>query len=301
MRTLTAAVVAALLPSLALAQGRELGLTLDMPVRDLAASAQLRLPPEGRPARCAIVMVNWPMSRGVFESPRWRQSADTLDCAMLLATFEGPAESLPPDRQPQRNAAVGGAAAVHALLERVAVRVHRPELRTVPLMFWGFSASGSFGISFAALHPERTIGVITFHSHRRGLPIDDERIKEIPHLLIAGGEDETAGTEDARQMWTAGRKRGSPWTFVIQPGKNHGEGLGEVTDLMLSWMAAVVSLRTGGRAALAAIDSGAGWYGDHRILGIAPGVPEPGDEVHTSWLPDEGTARLWHLAMRTPR
>lgn len=298
MRVLPVVLVIALCPRVAAAQGRELGLSLERPVKNLTVSGQLRLPPDGEPARCVLVLVNWPMSRGVFESPRWRESLDSLGCAMLLATFDAPTDQdLPPEQQPVRNAAVGGAEALSILLERFAVRVRHPELRSVPLLFWGFSASGSFGTTFGGLHPERTIAVVRFQSHTRTIPVDHRRIKEIPHLLIAGGDDETAGTEDALRMWNGGRRAGAPWTFVIQPGIGHGQGLAEATDLTLAWIIGVVRQRTAGRGGLTEIDSESTWYGHLRTLTTAPGLPDPSQELESSWLPDERTARLWRALM----
>lgn len=294
MRIPIAALALVLLPSIAAAQGRERGLTLAEPVGDLAVSGHIRLPPPGRPARCAIVALNWAMSRGVFESPRWRDVADALDCAMLLLTLDGAGDTLPPERQPVRQAAAGGSQALEAMLKEFGERVHRPELRSVPLVFWGFSASGGFGTTFAELHPARSVAVIRFQSPPRGTAVDHRRIVDIPHLLIAGDAD----GDDAREMWQTGRAVGAPWTFLLQSGKKPGDGLAEATDLILSWMACVIRLRTSGTGPLLRIDPATTWFGDHETGRLTRGPRDAAGAGQTSWLPDERTAALWRALVQ---
>jgi len=222
-----------------------------------------------------------------YDDRRWHQWGEDNASALLLATLEGPiGAGIPFERQPVRNAAAGGAQGVLALLERFAADARRPELREAPLFFWGVSASGNFGSTFAMLHPTRTIGLVRYQSHLRGLAVDPKVIHEIPLLLIAGEADTTAGVEDSQRMWNEGRREDAPWTFVIQPGQKHGQGLDEATEFILAWMAEVIRLRAG-EGGLRRIDERQGWRGDNRTFEIAPAGES------TGWLPDERTAKMW--------
>jgi hypothetical protein len=41
---------------------------------------------------------------------------------------------------------------------------------------------------------------------------------------------------------------GQTWTFRIEPGQGHGQGLDKATPFMLSWIGGVIRQRVGGRA-----------------------------------------------------
>ena len=84
-----------------------------------------------------------------------------------------------PRADPIRNAGVGGEAGLLLLLNRLAVESRHDEVRNAPLLFWGHSAAASFGISFAGLHPDRTIGFVRYHGNLRGQPVNIRSVSDI--------------------------------------------------------------------------------------------------------------------------
>jgi hypothetical protein len=167
-----------------------------------------------------------------------------------------------------------------------------------PILFWGWSAAASFGTTFAAQYPERTIGFVRYHTNRRGLPLDMGRVRDIPALLIAGAKDETAGVEDTEQLWRLGRTSGAPWTFAIEPEATHSAPeIHESTlrELTIPWMAAVLDQRLRAPAGLAGDSGNRGWWGDLNTFDISPSIA--GQAVDKSWLPDERSALGWRLTV----
>jgi hypothetical protein len=154
-------------------------------------------------------------------------------------------------------------------------------------VLWGASAPGNFGTTFAVLHPERTVAFIRYHSHRRGSPTDVNALRNIPALLIAGSEDEVAGTDDAEALWKDGRTVKAPWTFVIEPGVPHASEASVVSsqELILPWIAAVVHQRL-----------------EPRSTRLRPVTPETGWRSRDAgWLPDEAAARGWRMVVSAPK
>ena len=267
---------------------------LDAPVKSASVSGSLLFPAGQRRVESVIVTVARARSpRREYSDARWRGMADRVNAAFLfLSLQQPPGENIPIADQVVRNAAAGGADGLVALLNRFAADSGHDELRTVPLLFFGGSAGGSFGTTFAMLHPARTIGLVRYNSDSRGLPIDVETLRTIPVLLVAGGDDQTAGTEDAEKLWRQGRAVEAPWTFGIQPGQGHLAGLDLATAFMLSWIEGVMHHRLAG-GKLREIDPANTWRADNRNLRIDRGRASAADLAHTSWMPDEKTAKLW--------
>ena len=267
---------------------------LDAPVKSASVSGSILFPAGQKRVESVIVTVARATSpRREYSDARWRGMAERLNAAFLfLSLQQAPGENIPIADQVVRNAAAGGADGLVALLNRFAADSGHDELRTVPLLFFGGSAGGSFGTTFAMLHPNRTIGLVRYNSHSRGLPIDVERIRTIPVLLVAGGDDQTAGTEDAEKLWRQGRALEAPWTFGIQPGQGHLAGLEPATPFIVSWIEGVMHHRLAA-GELREIDPANTWRADNRTSRIDRGRPPAADLPHTSWLPDEKTAKLW--------
>lgn len=182
---------------------------------------ELILPGDG-PLNAVIVLVARGLSTSAFENRHWRDRCRQLGCAMLhveISSAQGP--STPFDQQVIRNAAMGGDRGLFSLLESLAVVTGREELRYAPLVFWGFSAAGSFGVTFAVSHPQRTAAVIRYHSNMREILVDFDRIKSIPMLIVAGENDAVAGVADSEAFWTAGRARKAPWSFILDAATKH--------------------------------------------------------------------------------
>jgi pimeloyl-ACP methyl ester carboxylesterase len=267
---------------------------LDAPVKSASVSGFILFPPGQKRVESVIVTVARAMSPPrEYSDARWHGMAERVNAAFLFLSLQQPlGENIPVADQVVRNAAAGGADGLVALLNRFAADSGHDELRTVPLFFFGGSAGGSFGTTFAMLHPSRTIGLVRYNSHSRGLPIDVERIRTIPALLLAGGDDQVAGTEDAEKLWRQGRALEAPWTFGVQPGQGHLAGLELATAFILSWIEGVMHHRLAG-GKLREIDPANTWRADNRTSRIDPGRALTADLPHTSWLPDEKTAKLW--------
>ena len=154
-----------------------------------------------RVAALVVILDYGPASTSLFYDDDLRHVIRQAGCAVLRASITN-INTPPPDEpitsQLLRNAAVGGGEALLSLLRRFADETGHPELRDASMLFWGWSSAASFGTTFAGAYPERTVGCVRYHTHRRGLSDNVQQLKQIPALLVAGGKDETAGIEDAQ-------------------------------------------------------------------------------------------------------
>ena len=214
------------------------------------AEGTLLLPRTAGPVRAIISVLRWGVGTWVYDDPFWRQLADDLHCGFLrlvVSNHAGPADplALPVTQQAARNASLGGAEALLNILNELARRTGRAELQDAKLLFWGHSAAGSFGTTFAAMHATRTIAFVRYHSHSRGLSVDLATIARIPALIFAGKKDTTAGVEDSEALWKSGRLLRAPWTFAVEPGATHGssEALKKANELAIPWVRAVIEQR----------------------------------------------------------
>lgn len=279
----------------------EVSSTVTLEDRHVTADGRLFAPT--RPSiRGVIVILSWGIGRQVYEDPHWRDLASRMQFALLLLDVKSTAPVADgaragPEQQVIRNAPLGGGQAVRALLTRFAERPEYRELQRAPWLPWGFSAAGSFAMTLAAMEPERTIAFVRYQSHLRNLPIDLPRVTRIPALLLAGGDDTTAGTEDSQQLWSRGRAAGAPWTFGILPGLTHGQGLAQAGEFMLAWIEAVVRQRVAETDTLREVSDG-GWVGSLKTLSIGTSTDYKAPLADLIWLPDERSAKLWQRVVR---
>ena len=269
------------------------------------AEANLLLPEAAAPVRGVIAVLRWGAGRGVYDDPAWRQLAKDLQCGLLqlaLTNRGGPADplELPVAEQANRNAPLGGAEALLKILDEFARQSGRSELQNAKLLLWGHSAAGSFGTTFAAMHPARTIAFVRYNSNSRGLPVDLTTIARIPGLIFAGEKDTTAGIEDSEHLWKSGRALQAPWTFAVVPGAPHGsaEAVRKANDLALPWIQAIVTQRlTNSVAALQPVDDASAWLASGTSVVAAASFRGP--KAEASWLPDEASARGWRIVTGT--
>ena len=269
------------------------------------AEAKLLLPDTAAPVRGVIAVLGWGAGTWVYDDPAWRQLANDLQCGLLkllLFTKDGPENplSLPVAEQPNRNAALGGAEALLKVLNEFARQSGRPELQNAKLLFWGHSAAGSFGITFAAMHPARAIAFARYNSHSRGLPLDVATVARIPGLILAGENDTTAGVEDSEHFWKSGRALQAPWTLAVAAGAPHGsaEWVKKANDLALPWIRGVITQRlTTSTTALRPIEDASGWLASR--TSVMPAGSFHGPKSEASWLPDEPSARGWRVVTGT--
>ena len=277
-------------------QGAEFAAAANLIEKNIKAEGTIFLPQRVPRVRATIVTVGRAplVNRSAEPFYLWRTLSETSECAVLylrLATIR-------PDPSAGdafiRDAAAGGADALLAILQRLGDQSAHPELKDAPMLLWGGSAGAGFGTTFAELYPQRAVAFIRYHAHLRGWSPDVQVLKDIPALLIAGGKDETAGTEDAERFWKHGRSAGAPWTFAIEPGATHRDEQTLVSsqELIIPWVAAVLRQRLQlGSMRLRPITEDSGWLGNKTE--VAPYATFPGPKREASWLPDEVTARGW--------
>jgi dienelactone hydrolase len=276
-------------------EGREFAAAANLPKSNAKVEGLLFLPHEAkRVSRVVVILDYGQLGRLLFEDDALRRVVKETSGAVVLARFthiEPPPPDEPVASQLLRNAAVGGGDALLLLLRQFAEETGHRELRDASMLFWGWSAAASFGTTFAASQPERTVGFIRYHAHRRGLSDDAQRLKQIPALLIAGGKDETAGVEDAQAFWKLGRAAGAPWALVVEPGSPHfsleSHAL-TAKQLVIPWIAAV--LRSG-------LARDGAWLANTDASIIASDGGFAGDKAAANWLPDEVSARGVHAVM----
>ena len=230
-----------------------------------------------------------------YDDPQWRRLSETLESALLHVRISN--VSSVPTGDFIGLAGLGGGDALLLLLERFAQESGHPELESAPVLIWGHSAAGSFAATFAALHPQRTIAFVRYHSAGGGLVGADMKIlSQIPALLLSGGNDAPGAAQSAETFGRMGRSAGAPWTFAVEPNATHGdeEARRKANDVMIPWVTATVRQRMSPEGAtLRAVTDGSAWLGNNRTSEVAPYEMFSGSKPEASWLPDERTARGW--------
>ena len=261
----------------------------------IRAQATLFLPQDVGHIRAVVVITEGGgLGHTAFATGFWRSMCERFGCGLVRLLFDDALEAREPSNDLGRNAATGSGDVLLQLLDSLAITTGHQELADVKLLFWGFSAAGSFGVSFAAERPERTLGFIRYHSHMRELQVDTARLLATPALLVAGERDQTAGVDDAREFWRRGRAQGAPWAFALHPGAPHFslDGWLRASDLIWHWMEALIATRAETGEASPAPPSSP-WLADPRSGEVAPASTYDGDPLGASWLPDSASAEAW--------
>ena len=204
-----------------------------------------------------------------------------------------------------RNAGAGGADGLTMLLERLAAESGHPELAGAPMLLWGHSRTGHFAASLAALQPQRTVAIVSYHAGAVGLAGHAlDVLKKIPTLILMAKADVPNAFKPgfrmppAETLWRNGRAVGAPWTFGIEPDAVHQnpDDLKKANAVVIPWIAAVLRLRlppSGG--SLRGVTDGAAWLGNIQTSDIAPSASYSGAEREATWLPDEQSAQGWRV------
>jgi hypothetical protein len=304
--TLLAFLLLALLTGTAVAQttvvaGREFSGAIERPEQDLRMTGRMFVPQSVAHVRIVIVVVRWGNGPDFYHDEHVRALAASISASVLLTEFQTMTNAA--DNRPKR-ADQGGADGLRQLVRQFATDADHQALAQAPFIFWGHSAAGPFGAGFAALHPERTIAFIRYHS---GPMAGGEvpSMTRVPALFLVGGKDAATGApggwippgvEGAKALWQFGRSGKAPWTFALDPNADHGspEGLARANALVVPWIAAVVHQRLqddGGR--ISDIPDRAGWVANIDTGEVArAGAP---NDARGSWLPDEESARAWRV------
>jgi hypothetical protein len=269
--------------------------TVRMPSRADSTRAELCLPLTVKHVSAVVVIRSWGPTRYLYDHGDWRAMCARANCALLRLTFPVPAGT---ENDPSLNTtaeAGGGEGLLISLRQLAAISAH-PELEKANLLLWGFSAAGAWVTSFANRYPERTIGIIRYHSTLMR-PFDS--IAGIPTLILAGSDDsvpvDSSGSPVPNAFWVAGRRLDAPWSYVLHPGQGHYslDGLEEASPLMLSWVEGVLHLRVSDSSRLRGVSVETGF-----LLGNNSGEVErrdafKGNQTLASWLPDQASAEEW--------
>jgi hypothetical protein len=265
-------------------------------VNDLSIQASLFAPNTDTLRYLVTVVEGGIVGHAAFVTGVWRAMCQRLQCGLLHLLVDVPTDPPRPQLEdPVRDATRGSGLGLVQILDSLAMRTGRGELRTIKLVPFGFSAAGSFALTFSALYPDRVIGFVRYHSNLRGLTIDTARLATIPGLLIVGELDSTAGVDDTRRLWVTGRQLDAPWTFAIEPGRAHVslDGWLSASDLIWRWIEAV-SLSPPRTNA----NSRRPWMGNTLTGAIVPITDYTGASAGTSWLPDSATAAAWQRLIK---
>lgn len=288
--------------------GSEFAAATNILSRGVKVEGRLFVPASAKRIRAITVLVDYGNTWRLYESVIWRKMAESTESALLLARISLvnviPPDPYPTERWVTRVASLGGSDGLLTVMQQLATESGHPELRNVPLAFWGWSAAGGFGSSFAEQHPQRTLALIRYHTRQREIPVEFGVIKAIPALLLAGGKDTVAGFEDPEKLWRDGRAIAAPWTFAIEPNVPHGIIDGNVgiefftnsSQLMIPWLTAVIRQRLPEVGSpMRAISETVGWLGDNKTGEVWTSATYSGSKADKTWLPDEQSARGWQL------
>lgn len=183
--------------------------------------------------------------------PELRKLADALGCALLLpritSTNVTDSASAPALGYIDvlRNAALGGGEGLLMLLGRLASESRHREVAMAPLVLWGHSRTGHFAATFAALHAQRTVAIVGYHSAAGGMAGHDLAVlSKIPTLILMAKADIPNADRPefrwppAETVRRSGRAVDAPWTFGIEPEAVHQNpnDLKKANVLVIPWI-----------------------------------------------------------------
>lgn len=278
-------------------KGREVLATIARPEQDLRITAKMFVPEPVAQLRLVIVVVRWGNGPDFYGDEEVRTLAASIGASLILTEFQTTTDAK--NNMPKR-ADHGGADGLIQLVEQLARDSNHPELTQAPFVFWGHSAAGPFGAGFAALHPQRTIAFIRYHSGPLGGG-EVPSMARVPALFFVGGEDTATaapggwsnGVEGAKALWQFGRSGKAPWTFALDPKADHAskEALTRANGLLIPWLTAIVRQRLGDGGHISDIPERMGRVGNIDTGEVAR--HDASNEANGSWLPDEESARAW--------
>lgn len=279
-------------------QGLEFAAAANLLEKNVKVEGTLFLPDTLDRVRLVVVVMNWGISPAVYEDPEWRRLVTSLGGGLLHARITNIRAISPLRPQLVRQAALGGDAGLLMVLNRLAEESGHEELKDVPMLLWGHSATGVFVATFAGLHPERTVGFIGYHTIRRGIPVNLNIVSRIPALLFSGEKDDQERIDDTEDLLKSGRAIDAPWALVMEPGVTHDsiEGVKKANLLVMPWVRAVVRQRVAPASSnLIALTDRGGWIGNRRTMKIEPYASVSEAATDWSWLPDDASARAWQV------
>ena len=255
-------------------------------------------------------------SERVYKDRGLRTLAAKLHYAMVWAA-ECNARST---KDLQADASLGPARTLFAALSQFASNTNHPELSTVGVVLYGFSAAGVLSATMENLEPERVIASVEFapgdaYLYLPTLPIS-AAAAQIPTLILDNAEDPYVGTTMGLEYFRRGRALNAPWAFGVQNATNHccNTSTLPLVEPWLSAIAAVAALPASSQvqtqSRFAFEQFGSFTCTADRIVdnlgfvncaisspSVAAQAPATGD---VGWLPDAATASAWTTWVTNP-
>ena len=262
-----------------------------------------------------VVFERGPELQHFYEEPEVAAFAEQHDLAMLMPMNCPAKDHGDIDVDPNRGL---GRALLKAVDQLSAITGH-PELKTAPLVVMGFSGAGALVARLVGFAPDRIAAAIVSHGGQAS-PLNLDTITlsgaalKIPELVLVGGKDEVVGTEVPYGYFLKHWQLGSPWLFATQNDAGHFCNE-DATDLILSWLNAVLQSRSS-KASAAVADRNKGYYGYFRKEPTDQGHPRlvqardlkferpseapPKNTVPSGWLPTREVALSWERFANLP-
>ena len=181
------------------------------------------------------------------------------------------------------------------MIDTVADRAKRPELKTAPFVLYGRGVGGaSFVYHLAQWKPERVAAVVA----AKGAFYDAEPTEasaKVPILFLEGEYDdewkEFKAGNLAHDIVAKHVALKPNWTFASERRGPSGDSL-EVQTISMGFLKSVVPMRIG-EDGLQEIDRSASWVGNNETKEISQAGGSTDWTADKTWLPDAGVGKLW--------
>jgi len=257
----------------------------------LSATFTLRHDPAMGQPRALLVLLNGynGEGEGLVRLPGVREFADRHGLLMMTCTYTSEKGNGGSPRMHYAAAENGSGAAMDQALAAFAEQSGRPELKELPLIFYGYSAGGMFGYGYACWKPERVLAVASLKGSMF-ISKPKSATYGVPMLFFAGEKDSPMRLKGIGKAFQDGAGRRAPWCHIIEQGTGHERG--RCGDLVLPFFAAVLERRLPpGASAMKGIDPAKdGLFFANDTGEVAQGASR-GKPL--SWLPDQDGLAIW--------
>lgn len=218
----------------------------------------------------------------------WQTFAVKHDFAIVGCCFNGGNKET---GAPYYQASCGTGEAFFEAMRDLADKSGHLEVRTTPLVLWGFSAGGQFNYEFACWKPARVIAFVVNKGCDYYTFDTSQKTRNTPGVFFIGRKDLQYRIDAITKIFTLGRKQGALWALTVEPDAGHD--IGRSWKMAIAFFDAVIPLRLPNHdsAPLNKIDEESGWTGDLTTFEISAGKKKT--EELTSWLPNEAAAHVW--------